>query len=745
MIFSKTAKYIFILLITVGTVYPQVSFESSNLPIVVINTQGQTIPDEPKIMADMGIIYNGPGERNYLSDAFNEYEGKIGIEIRGSSSQMFPKKQYAVETRLADGENNNVSLLGLPAENDWILHAPYTDKTFLRNVLAYHLSNEIGRYASRTRFCEVVLNGDYQGVYVLMEKIKRDKNRVDISKLEPDEISGDDLTGGYMIKIDKTEGAHTDGWYSIFPPYKGSDRKIFYQYHEPKADEIVPGQEEYIQDYIYAFELKMFSPEFNDPDSGYMQLINSASFVDHFILNEIGKNVDGYRLSAYLYKDKDSKDKRLFAGPIWDFNLAFGNANYYNGQYPSGWQVDFMGYGDYFQIPFWWHKLVDDNAFRGQIIQRWQTLRKNQFEYDRITAYIDSLVNLLDESAARDFERWPRLGQYIWPNPWVFDTWEQEIGYFKNWISDRLIWMDGQLQNPEKQMPLHKTSQKPVIDGWMDPCWNNFPVMKIGNVITGMISDSADLSAGARICWDENNLYVWITLNDDQLIRDSGTTIHNDDGIELYLDLDNSKNNHYDENDFKYRFAWDNSTVYERIRNAVENVQFKMNATDNGYQVEIAIPWATLGQQPRIGSLVGFELQVNDDDDGGERDAKIAWWGTEDNAYSDPSKFGVVRMEDATTLQQLYLNPTGYELGQNYPNPFNATTTIHYHLQGYGNAAIEIFNTAGQKIETLHIGRQGRGRHTVKWHSEGKPSGLYFYRLRTGSGISAVRKMILIK
>src|SRR5688572_1076543 len=153
----------------------QESFTSSNLPIVVINTNGQTIVDDPKIVADMGIIHNAPGVRNHITDPFNNYNGKIGIEIRGSSSQMFPKKQYGIELADVNGDGVEASLLDLPAEEDWILFAPYNDKSLMRDVLAYKLGRDQGRYAPRTKYCELVLNGEYMGIYVLIEKIKRDR------------------------------------------------------------------------------------------------------------------------------------------------------------------------------------------------------------------------------------------------------------------------------------------------------------------------------------------------------------------------------------------------------------------------------------------------------------------------------------------------------------------------------------------------------------------------------------------
>ena len=183
---------------------PDAPFES-NLPIVVITTEnGQAIPDEPKITAHMGIIDNESGNNEHPG-TFNDYDGKIGIELRGASSQGYAKKGYGLETRLENGENNNVSLLGMPVENDWVLHGPYSDKSLIRNILAYHFSREMGQYASRTKLCELFINDTYSGVYVLMEKIKRDTFRLDIGKLEPHEVSGRDVTGGYIFKLDKQD------------------------------------------------------------------------------------------------------------------------------------------------------------------------------------------------------------------------------------------------------------------------------------------------------------------------------------------------------------------------------------------------------------------------------------------------------------------------------------------------------------------------------------------------------------
>jgi hypothetical protein len=422
------------------------SFTSSNLPIVVINTSGQTILDEPKITASMGIIDNGAGTRNNITDPFNIYDGKIGIEIRGSSSQSFPKKQYGIELRDEAGAGISVPLLGMPAEEDWVLFAPYNDKSLMRDVLAYKLGRELGWYAPRTRFCEVILNGQYEGICVLIEKIKRDKNRVDVNKLNPDEILGDDLTGGYIIKIDKETGSGNGGWTSQFPPpNRNGTQTIFFQYDYPKAADINMQQKAYIKDFMANFEGALSSTTFNDPVIGYEKYIDVNSFIDFFIANEISKNVDGYRLSTYLYKPKDSDGGKLHMGPIWDFNLGFGNANYCTQGNPEGWVINFntICNGDFWLIPFWWNRLNQDGMYRSKMAARWAELRADKFQTSKILNYIDSVYTLLNaEAQQRNFQRWPVLNTYVWPNYYVGNSFQDEVNWLKNWVTNRLNWMD---------------------------------------------------------------------------------------------------------------------------------------------------------------------------------------------------------------------------------------------------------------------------------------------------------------
>ena len=486
-------------------------FNESTLPIVVIDTDGQEILNDPRIVVHMGIIDNDSGINN-MDDSFNGYDGQISIEIRGSSSQMFPKKQYALETQDIDGENLNVSILGMPAENDWILYAPYSDKSLLRNFLAYELARNMGRYASRTRFCELVINGDYKGLYIFMEKIKRDNNRVDISKLDPDETTGDDLTGGYILKVDKWDGENNDGWWSAspLPEYDGT----WYQYHYPEPDNIVDEQKDYINNYITDFELLIASEAYNDPNAGYYDQVNLESFIDVSLMSEISKNVDAYRLSAFMYKDKDSEDGRLTMGPIWDYNLAFGNADYYEGWDPAGWQMDVELGGDGFKIPFWWYRIWNDETFRNAFNQRWQELRQTVFSEEYIMNMIDSTIAIIDEAQIRNFQRWPILDQYIWPNAYVGGSYENEIDYLTDWITARLDWMDEQAMSEDDDHRLIKYySLDPAYPNPFNPTTTiefsiprtEFVTVKVynlvGHEITTLINDEL-FTGNYSIKWD---------------------------------------------------------------------------------------------------------------------------------------------------------------------------------------------------------------------------------------------------
>ncbi|MFO0357218.1 MAG: CotH kinase family protein [Sphingobacteriaceae bacterium] len=423
----------------------KVSFSSSNLPIVVVNTNSANIPAGTKITATMGVIYNGPNVTNYLSNPHNNYNGYIGIELRGQSSLTFPQKQYGLETRDGVGNNLDVSILGMPPENDWILYAPYNDKSLMRNVITYDLSRKMGRWASRGKMCELVLNGVYQGVYVFQEKIKRDTARVNISKLNPADTIGTQITGGYIINIDKDPAS----WYSsILPNNSTNNQKIRFTCQEPDTVDIMKKQRKYIKDYVDSFEVALNGPNYQDPLIGYAKYVSVKSFVDYFIINELSKNVDGYRLSTYLYKEKITKGGQLKIGPVWDYNLAFKNANYCSGSTTSGWAYKFntVCSNDTWQVPFWWDRLMTDSTFKNKLYCRYSELRASYLDTVSLFNTIDSISSLVNQAQVRHFKRFAILGTYVWPNPTPYaKTYAEELTIMKNWIKSRLTWLDANI------------------------------------------------------------------------------------------------------------------------------------------------------------------------------------------------------------------------------------------------------------------------------------------------------------
>ncbi|MBN1999538.1 CotH kinase family protein [candidate division KSB1 bacterium] len=444
---KKIAPWIFgPLLITTGLLWAQsVELTSSNLPIMFIDTHGQTIPDANRIEAHMGIIYNGPDERNAVDDPFNHYNGTIGIELRGSTSQMFPKPPLRIETHDSTGQDWNVSLLGMPSENDWVLHNPFSDRSLIRNVISYKMARDLGHYASRTRFIEGFINGEYMGVYVLCEKLKRDKNRIAISELDPTDNSGDQLTGGYIIKIDKTDGEGNGGWMS--------KKRTIFQYHYPKPADITEEQQEYIQNYMDKIEAVMDSSIMSDPDEGYEKYLDVESFIDYLFVNEITRNIDGYRLSAFMYKDRDSKGGKLVMGPVWDHNLSLGNADYFEGWQTRGWNIETLirnDRNDNFRVPFWWDRLINDTRFKEKTAERWWQMRDTVLATDKWLNYVDALRDTLAEAADRNYVKWPVLGSssQIWPNYYMFDTWDEEVQFVKEWLHNRLLWIDANIGGP---------------------------------------------------------------------------------------------------------------------------------------------------------------------------------------------------------------------------------------------------------------------------------------------------------
>lgn len=658
---------------------------TSSLPLIVLSTFGRTV-DATNRPAMMRVI--APGTNGLASiQGSAQFHGRAALKTRGYTSLRHPKKSMSVETRDADDSDRNVSLLGMPKDSDWVLYAPYPDKTMMRDVLAYELSNKMGHYASRTRFVEVFLHDTtnrlgrehYVGVYVLEEKVKRGEHRVDVKKLTANDNAEPAISGGYIFKKDHLDEVerkaaamaaaaltedvtginlistnlprklagrpgyptgpggfpadpagftpafieppetnfitltnvaqftnvafftnaaavatvasttnivetHTFSWTTNIipitnityltnvlvstnvaaltnvttltnravianvPPFKGeavftnlvtftnfaaftnvahatniaaltnityrtnvvtlativaqtnavpiTNRALIphvvaftnvvsvtnltvaaivlnpippapvppklpplltrlvvseqgfitghtnsFYFVEPKAERITPEQRTWLSNYVHRLETALYGPEFRDPTNGYRAYLDADSFIDHHLIVEITKNIDGYRFSTFFQKDRGG---RIRMQPIWDWNLSLGNARGREGYLPQNWywpQLDDRQYS-------WFRRLFEDPDFAQRYVDRWAELRATVFVTSNLMARVDQLAAELKEPAARNFQRWPIIGQQASTEYFVGKTWAEDLDYLKGWISNRLAWVAAQFLVP---------------------------------------------------------------------------------------------------------------------------------------------------------------------------------------------------------------------------------------------------------------------------------------------------------
>ena len=501
---------------------------------MIIHSFGQEIAKDEKTTVATRLIR--PDGARYSISGSADFEGRALINIRGRASLRYPKRSYTIRPIDEQDEFLKISPLGLPADSDWVLYAPYPDKTFIRDVLAYELSNKMGKYASHTRYVELFVQEgaehlnkmSYMGVYVLEEKIRRAKDRVNIEKLGPDDNAEPKISGGYIFKkdheVDGDEGAQPNlGGFpgnqgnssssrvgfptgpgsfpgdpaGFQPPYNGPVREsssssstrrtssssivtnrvgmipeetdellpfrfnssrslpssherfvskprtneFYYAYPEP--DEITAAQRAWLINHINKVESVLYGKNFLNPTNGYRAYIDPATFIDHHIIVEFSKNVDGFRFSTFFHKDRGGKIKM---GPIWDWNLSFGNANGKQGWMPEYWLWPQLNDKEY----SWFRRLFEDPDFAQQYVDRWAQLRTNVLATTNIIADINARAALLQEAQVRNYERWPVLGRQVWPQYFVGNSYAEEVDFMKDWITKRLAWIDAQfVASPE--------------------------------------------------------------------------------------------------------------------------------------------------------------------------------------------------------------------------------------------------------------------------------------------------------
>ncbi|MGK0186991.1 MAG: hypothetical protein ACI9R3_002776 [Verrucomicrobiales bacterium] len=430
---------------------PEVQAFTSNLPVVVAETAGMHIDSEyaPWVKRKYRAVHTSIFEpsddgRTYLNGepGFAEFGA---MRVRGhSSATNFPKKQYAWEVRDSRGEDKDVSVLGLPEESDWILAAPYSDKSLMRNVLAFEMGRKLfgPGGGSRTKFVELFMNqngdnvtmADYQGVYVMTEKIKKGPGRLRIQGLSNLATDAETITGGYIFKIDKGLD-----WDEKVRTKLGALSVGFVDPDEPN-----PLQKAYLEQFLNDYEKALMSDDIADDDPSYADFIDVESFMHLDWMVEIFREIDGWWISSYFMKDRGEKMREM---PVWDYNLSLGNANYSSGYLPIGWHRDAHPSGGH---P-WFRRLHDDPELSHRSWQRYSELRKGLFSTENLMRMIDEHAAQLQEAAERNFRRWPILGRRVWPNAPGYRqraTYHAEIDWMKKWLTTRLEWIDQQYIAP---------------------------------------------------------------------------------------------------------------------------------------------------------------------------------------------------------------------------------------------------------------------------------------------------------
>jgi hypothetical protein len=401
----------------------QYAVDSVGFPLVIIETDEYGIPyRNVRVKALMGIIDNGEDEYNTPSDSCNVFYGPVDIEVRGQSSAEFPKRSYRFELKDEYDGDSNVTLLGMPANDDWILFGPFHDKAQFRNKMMFDLGRKLGHYQPRSEFCEVILNGEFIGLYAITETIKRGDDRVDIARLRVTEISGIDVTGGYILKYDKPNG---------------------FQIDYPKPHDLQPEQNDYIIDYMKKYNAMVFTDDFWDSAKGFRRYVDEVSLVDYMIMTEFCKNGDGYVVSTYFSKDRADRDDRLHFGPLWDHDLVFGNTIFQEGNLTDGWQFEYPNPTEYIYIK----RFLEDEAFAELFKSRWHMARESFLSNENLEFYIDSMVNYLAGPVQRNYEVWPVIGEDIFHPNYISTSYENEIYNMSSWIYERLAWIDDNIDN----------------------------------------------------------------------------------------------------------------------------------------------------------------------------------------------------------------------------------------------------------------------------------------------------------
>ncbi len=409
------------------------------LPVLRVNVGGQTIEKDVEIAGTIEVFEEHDGTLTDLDTVTPTLSSKIAFEGRGNFTWTLPKKGFALELQDEVGAAVDLEVLGLPAGSDFALYACYTDKTCMRNALVFALGQELGKWSPRTRFVELVIDGDYRGLYMLWERIRRADTRCDVDKPAATAMAGD-VSGGYIVRHEGGgKGPEVvDGvvYEQDFVVNSGN----VYTFHYPSASNLSAAQAAYLPGYMQDFEDALES----DP-AGHASWIDVPSWVDHAIVEELTNNWDGYVHSIYMTKASAEDGGLLAMGPLWDYDLAFANGNVtgYNCATDNWAYQNERGAPD--NMPAYWLALFAEPAFQGAFKCRWQALRGGAIDSETFAARVATWVAYTAKARARDQVRWPTVGMQIFPNCFAPPTYDEEVAALLAWIDARIAWLDGQV------------------------------------------------------------------------------------------------------------------------------------------------------------------------------------------------------------------------------------------------------------------------------------------------------------
>lgn len=439
---------------------------NSNLPVVVVDNFGLGKPtSDTQMFWTMFEPNAATSNRTALTNA-PVLATRGRMVVRGSSSAGWPKYSMNIEAWDEAGEDTPVSPLGMAPEADWILQSNYDyDRGMIRNPFMYEFSNRVGRWAPRWRFVEVFANTndgtldyptDYMGVYAIMEKPERGGDRIDVERLDKNDLTGDDLTGGYIVKVDRLDPG-TSGWvtsrnFPLTEPF-GNEVRLNYGYPEeaPAPAPVIPAQQSaYIRNYVQAFEDAVVQTNRTNPTTGlhYTDYIDRDSWVDHGLLNILAQNADCFRLSTYMHKPRLGK---LIAGPIWDFDRTMASTDSRSTTF-TGWSAtqpatDIMTWG-------WWKYLWTEPDFWQQFTDRWFGLRDGVLTNAQLTGLVTQFQGEITEAAARNLSKWPTQTWRDGPDAGTTTSFSDEMDIMRTWLTNRTAWVDAQFVPRPVRAPL---------------------------------------------------------------------------------------------------------------------------------------------------------------------------------------------------------------------------------------------------------------------------------------------------